>query len=384
MEPQLPIYLDHNATTPVDERVFADMLPYFTQKYGNAASKTHTYGWVAEAAVELGRERVAKAINATPSEIIFTSGSTEAINLAIKGVYESYHRKGKHIITVKTEHKAVLDCCEALEKRGAEISYAPLDKQGYVDLEKLKELIREDTIMVAVMFANNETGSIQPVHEIARIVHEQKSIFLSDATQCIGKIPLDVQDVGIDLMPISAHKFYGPKGMGALFIGRRGPRVTLSPQIDGGGHERGLRSGTLNVPGIVGLGKAIELAKQEQVATEQRMQQLKNLLLEGLTELDKVYINGTQENCLPNTLNISFEGIENQVLMKQLSNQVAVAAGSACTSAVMEPSHVLSALGYTDERSYSSIRFSIGKFNTQQEIEQTVQIVQKAVQELRK
>ena len=377
-----PIYLDYNATTPVDKRVLDTMLPYFTEKFGNASSRTHAFGWIAEDAVKTARHQVANLINCLEQEIIFTSGATEAINLAIKGVWENYQTKGKHIITVKTEHKAVLDTCKSLERRGADITYLSVDREGLIDLDELKNAFRLDTILVAVMYANNETGVIQPIKEIAELVHFNNSIFLCDATQTVGKINVDIEDEHIDLMCLSAHKFYGPKGVGALYIRRKDPRVNLYPQIDGGGHERGVRSGTLNVTGIVGLGKSCEIAKQEMWDDAVRISKLRARLEQQLCSLENIFINGSTRNRLFNTTNICFQGIRSETIIKKISN-IAVAMGSACTSAISEPSHVLKAMGLSDDDSYSSIRFSLGKHTTTEEIDEVVGTLKKALRELK-
>lgn len=367
-----PIYLDYNATTPVDQRVLDVMLPYFNQNFGNAASRTHAFGWIAEEAVKVARQQVANLLNCLDQEIVFTSGSTEGINLAIKGVWENYQSKGKHIITVKTEHKAVLDTCKALEKRGALVTYLNVDREGVIDLQELKEALTPETILVAVMYANNETGVIQPIKEIADLVHANQSFLFCDATQAVGKITIDVQEEHVDIMCVSAHKFYGPKGVGALYVRRKDPRVTLFPQIDGGGHERGLRSGTLNVPGIVGLGKACELAAQEMWDDAVRISKLRTRLEQLLCERPNTFINGSTKNRLYTTTNICFGGIRSETILKQIPS-IAVAMGSACTSAVAEPSHVLKAMGLSDEDSYSSIRFSLGKYTTEAEIKEVIE-----------
>lgn len=358
------------------------MLPYFTQKFGNPASRTHSFGWVAAEAVKRARTQVADLINCIDQEIIFTSGSTEAINLAIKGVYENYQSKGNHIVTVTTEHKAVLDTCHALEKRGAEVTYLPVNNEGLIDLQQLEESITESTVLVAVMLANNETGVIQPIKAIAEIVHKKGSIMMCDATQATGKMKVDVQEMGLDLVCLSAHKLYGPKGAGALFVRRRGPRVSLGAQMEGGGHERGLRSGTLNVPGIVGLGKACELAGEEVSANEDKIRSLRDQLENALLSLGNVTINGIRQQRVANTTNLSFAGIHSDALIVKIKD-IAVATGSACTSALIEPSHVLKAMGVPDELAYSSIRFSLGKNNTQDEIDRAVAVVTKAVNEIR-
>lgn len=373
-----PIYLDHNATTPVDKRVLEMMLPYFTEKFGNASSRTHAFGWVAEDAVKTAREQVAQLINCLAQEIIFTSGATEAINLAIKGVWENYQTKGKHIITVKTEHKAVLDTCKSLQRKGAEITYLSVDREGLIDLEQLKNALTPQTILVAIMYANNETGVIQPVKQIADLVHANNSIFMCDATQAVGKINCDVEDDHVDLMCLSAHKFYGPKGVGALYVRRKNPRVTLFPQIDGGGHERGLRSGTLNVTGIVGLGKACEIAKQEMWDDSIRISKLRTKLEQHLCDLPNVFINGSTRHRLFNVSNITFQGVRSETLINKIPN-IALAMGSACTSAIAEPSHVLKAMGMSDEDSYSAVRFSLGKYTTETEINEVIEIVSSAI-----
>jgi cysteine desulfurase len=377
-----PIYLDYNATTPVDKRVLEAMLPYFTDQFGNASSRTHAFGWIAEDAVKIAREKVAQLINCTSQEIVFTSGATEAINLAIKGVWDNYQSKGNHIITVKTEHKAVLDCCKTLEKKGAEVTYLTVNRDGLIDLDELKNALTPQTILVAVMFANNETGVIQPIKAIADLVHANNSIFMCDGTQVIGKINIDVEDEGIDLMCLSAHKFYGPKGVGALYVRRKNPRVTLHSQMDGGGHERGLRSGTLNVPGIVGLGKACELAQTEMWEDSSRISKLRTKLEQHLCELEHVFINGSTKHRLFNVTNITFQGIRSEMLINKISN-IAVAMGSACTSAIAEPSHVLKAMGLSDADSYSSIRFSLGKYTTLEEIDETIEVVTRALEGLK-
>lgn len=366
---QQPIYLDYNATTPVDPRVLDAMLPYFTQKFGNASSKTHAFGWVAEQAVDTARQQVAALIHAEPSEIIFTSGATEAINLSLKGVFEAYRTKGNHIITAATEHKAVLDCCKKLEQLGARITYIPVNSDGLVSISHLQQAITPQTILISVMLANNEIGVIQPVEDIALIAHARNILFMSDATQAVGKIKVDVNESHIDLMPFSAHKLYGPKGVGALFVRRKNPRVSLIAQMDGGGHERNLRSGTLNVPGIVGLGKACTIAANELASDMQRIAQLRDMLQAALQQhYPEARINGSQTVRLPNTLNIAFPGIDSAQLLKRLATTVAAASGSACTSAVPEPSYVLKALGLDDATAYSSLRFSLGKPTTSEEI----------------
>ncbi|HRG38338.1 MAG TPA: aminotransferase class V-fold PLP-dependent enzyme [Bacteroidia bacterium] len=375
------VYLDYNATTPVDKRVLEAMLPYFTEKFGNASSRTHGFGWIAEDAVTTARKQVADLINCIEQELVFTSGATEAINLAIKGVWENYKIKGNHIITVATEHKAVLDTCQALEKKGAKITYLPVNREGLIDLDDLRKALTPQTILVSVMYANNETGVIQPIQKIAETVHANSSIFMVDATQAVGKININVMDEHIDLMCLSAHKFYGPKGVGALYVRRKNPRVTLFPMIDGGGHERGLRSGTLNVTGIVGLGKACEIAKLEMWDDSARISRLRTKLEQHLCDLEDVYINGSTKNRLFNTTNIAFLKIRSESLIHKIPN-IAVSMGSACTSAIAQPSHVLKAMGLSDAESYSSIRFSLGKYTTLEEIDFVIEKVSGAVKQL--
>lgn len=377
-----PIYLDYNATTPVDEKVLQEMLPYFSEKFGNASSKTHAFGWLAADAVDLARDRVAHLINAEKEEIIFTSGATESINLALKGVAEVYKQKGNHIVTVATEHKAVLDCCNSLEKKGFNITYLPVNNEGIVDIETLRNAITSSTILIGVMLANNETGVIQPIKQIADIAHEHNIIFMSDATQAIGKMPVNVQDLAIDIMPLSAHKFYGPKGVGALYIRRKKPRVVLTPLIEGGGHEKKLRSGTLNVPGIVGMGKAAEIAFSEINFYAEQISDLRNKLEAELLKIEGAKLNGSS-NRLPNTSNISFCGLNSSELIKQFAAKLAVATGSACTSALPQPSHVLKAMGINDADAYASIRFSLGKYTTSEEIDATIKIVKEAISTLK-
>ena len=383
------IYLDYNSTTPVDKRVLEAMLPYFTEKFGNASSKSHAAGWVAEAAVELAREKVAKSIGATPHEIIFTSGATEAINLALKGVFEYYSGQKNHIITVATEHKAVLDTCKYLESKGAQITYLPVDRDGLIDLNLLSKSITEKTILVCVMYANNETGVIQPISEIAKIAHDKKCLFMSDATQAVGKtnstvtsMNEDVINDEPDLICFSAHKLYGPKGVGALFVRRKNPRVNLLPLIHGGSHENGFRSGTLNVPAIVGFGKACEIAQMELWDEAQRLSRLRTFLEQSLQDIGNVFVNGSIKNRICNTTNISFQGIKADALIKKL-HSIALAMGSACSSAISEPSHVLKAMGLSNEMSFSSIRFSLGRFTTESEIQEVILKVKNAIYEIR-
>jgi cysteine desulfurase len=380
---KLPIYMDNHATTPMDPRVLEAMLPYFMEKFGNAASRNHPFGWVAEEAVEHAREQIAKLIGATAKEIIFTSGATESDNLAIKGVAEMYREKGNHIITAVTEHKAVLDTCKRLEKYGYRVTYMPVQKNGLVDLEELKRAIDDKTILVTIMAANNEIGVLQPWAEIGKICRERGVLFHTDGVQAIGKVPIDVNKDNIDLMSITAHKIYGPKGVGALYVRRKNPRVQISPIIDGGGHERGMRSGTLNVAGIVGLGKACELAREEMAAEGKRLAGLRDRLKERImSRLDETYINGSMEHRLPGNLNISFAYVEGESLLMGI-NDVAVSSGSACTSATLEPSYVLKALGTGDDLAHSSIRFGIGRFNTEAEIDYVADRVCETVERLR-
>jgi cysteine desulfurase len=369
----LPVYLDYNATTPCDPRVVDAMLPFFTKQFGNAASTTHAFGWQAAEAVNIAREQVAALINAEPGEIYFTSGATESDNLAIKGVFNMYTGKGNHIITVATEHKAVLDTCAHLEKMGAHITYLPVNAEGLINLQGLEAAIRHDTILIAIMYANNETGVLQPIKEIGAIAKKHNVIFFTDATQAAGKIPIDVKKDDIDLLALSAHKFYGPKGCGAIYVRRRSPRVKLTPLIDGGGHEKGIRSGTLNVPGIVGLGKAAQIANAEMLRDTGRIILLRDHLEQILLQTGKVIINGSTAHRLPNTTNLSFYNTNSGVLMRTFSKDLAVSSGSACTSALMEPSYVLKAMGLSDELAYGSIRFSLGRFTTEEEIEHVIE-----------
>jgi cysteine desulfurase len=369
---KLPVYLDNNATTPCDERVVEAMLPYFTQRFGNAASRTHLFGWQAEEAVQIAREQIAGLIGAQKEEIIFTSGATEADNLAIKGVFEMYAGKGNHFITVNTEHKAVLDTFTHIEKLGGIVSHLEVGHDGLIDLEKLEALIDQKTIMIAVMYANNETGVIQPIASIGEIAAKHGVIFFSDGAQAAGKVSIDVQKDGIGLMALSAHKIYGPKGVGALYVRRKNPRVRLTAQMDGGGHERGMRSGTLNVPGIVGFGKAAEICKSEMPAESGRLSRLRDKLENALLLAGDTIVNGNREYRLPNTSNISFSGTEANLLMAGFNKEIAISSGSACTSASIEPSYVLKALGLSSELAHSSLRFSLGRFNTEQEIEYVI------------
>jgi cysteine desulfurase len=380
---KLPIYMDNHATTPMDPRVLEEMLPYFMEKFGNAASRNHSFGWAAEEGTETARERIAKLIGATTKEIVFTSGATESDNLAIKGVAEMYRERGNHIITAVTEHKAVLDTCKRLEKYGYRVTYLPVQKDGLIDLDDLKRSIDDKTILVTIMAANNEIGVLQPIAEIGKLCRERGVIFHTDATQAVGKVPIDVNKQNIDLASISGHKMYGPKGVGALYVRRKNPRVQLAPIIDGGGHERGMRSGTLNVPGIVGLGKACALSQEEMPQESCRLAGLRNRLRDRITgKLDEVYINGSMEHRLPGSLNISFAYVEGESLLMGI-NDIAVSSGSACTSATLEPSYVLKALGTGDDLAHSSIRFGIGRFNTEAEIDYVADRVIETVERLR-
>ncbi|MDZ8136737.1 MAG: IscS subfamily cysteine desulfurase [Nostoc sp. DedQUE04] len=363
------IYIDSHATTPLDERVLAAMIPYFTEKFGNPASISHVYGWEAEAAVKQTREILAAAINATPEEIVFTSGATEANNLAIKGVAEAYFKKGQHIITVATEHSAVIDPCNYLKSLGFEITILPVQKDGLIDLIELKKAFRPETILVSVMAANNEIGVLQPIAEIGEMCHEHQIIFHTDAAQAIGKIPLDVQAMKIDLMSLTAHKVYGPKGIGALYVRRRNPRVQLAPQQHGGGHERGMRSGTLYTPQIVGFGKAVEIALAEQATETQRLTQLRQKLWEQLSQVEGIHLNGHPQQRLAGNLSISVEGVDGAALLLGLQPVMAISSGSACSSTNTAPSHVLTALGHSEKLAYASVRFGIGRFNTEEEID---------------
>ena len=379
----LPIYMDNHATTPVDPRVLEAMLPYFTGKFGNAASRNHSFGWTAEEAVENARQQVASLINATAKEIIFTSGATESDNLMIKGVAEMFREKGNHIITQSIEHKAVLDTCKNLEKHGFEVTYLPVERDGRISLEALKAAIKPTTILITIMYANNEIGVINPIAEIGKMAKERGIFFAVDGVQAVGKIPVDVQEDKIDLLAVSAHKIYGPKGVGALYVRRRNPRVQLSAIIDGGGHERGMRSGTLNVPGIVGLGKACEIAQKEMPEESVRLRGFRDRLKAGLeAKLDEVYVNGSMEHRLPNNLNMSFAYVEGESLLMGI-NDVAVSSGSACTSATLEPSYVLKALGVGEDLAHTSIRFGLGRFNTQEEVDFVIDKMVQVVTKLR-
>jgi len=377
------IYLDNNATTPCDPRVVDTMVPYFYEKFGNAASRSHHFGWEAEEAVDYAREQVAELIKADSKEIIFTSGATEANNLALKGVFDMYASKGNHIITVTTEHKAILDTCKNLEKQGAEVTYLKVNNEGLVDLVELENAIKPSTILVSIMWANNETGVIQDMASIGAICAKKGVLFHSDATQAVGKIKTHPRELGVHLMSFSAHKMYGPKGVGALYVSRKNPRVKVTAQMDGGGHERGMRSGTINVPGIVGFGKAAELARLEMVQDAARVSVLRDKLQKGLCQLEETYVNGNQDNRMPHVTNISFKHVEGEGLMMTFNQNIAVSSGSACTSASLEPSYVLVALGLGDDLAHSSIRFSLGRFTTEEEVEDTIALVSKGVNHMR-
>ncbi len=378
------IYLDNNSTTPCDPRVVETMVPYFYEHHGNAASRNHPFGWEAEEAVDYAREQVAKLINVDPKEIIFTSGATEGDNLALKGVYEMYSRKGNHIITPKTEHKAVLDTCKRLEKQGAEVTYLDVKPDGLIDLAELEAAIKPNTIMVSVMWANNETGVIQPMKEIGEICAKHGVLFFSDATQAVGKIKTHPKELGVHLMAFTAHKMYGPKGVGALYVSRKNPRVKVTAQMDGGGHERGMRSGTLNVPGIVGFGKAAEIALQEMEQDAARLSQLRDKLEKAMfNELEEVYVNGNVNHRMPHVTNISFKHVEGEGLMMTFNQEIALSSGSACTSASLEPSYVLVALGLGDDLAHSSLRFSLGRFTTEEDVNYAIEAVKKGVNHMR-
>jgi cysteine desulfurase len=381
---KLPIYMDNHATTPVDPRVMEAMLPFFTEKFGNAASRNHSFGWEAEEAVDQARNQIASIIGGKAKEIIFTSGATESDNLAIKGALEFYKEKGNHIITCVTEHKAVLDSCRALERQGkATVTYLKVDKYGMVDPDQVRKAITDKTVLISIMYANNEIGTIHPIREIGKIAKEKGVVFHCDAVQAVGKIPVDAERDGIDLLAMSGHKIYGPKGVGALWIRSKGPRVRLSPIIDGGGHERGMRSGTLNVPGIVGFGKACEVAQADMAEESKRLTDLRDKLQAGLFErLDEIYLNGHPTERLPGNLNVSFAYVEGESLLMGISD-VAVSSGSACTSASLEPSYVIRALGVDEELAHSSIRFGLGRFNTEEEVGYVTDRVTKEVRRLR-
>jgi cysteine desulfurase len=380
---KLPVYLDNNATTPCDPRVVETMLPYFTEIFGNASSRNHSYGWAAEAAIDLAREQVAALIGADPKEIIFTSGATEGDNLALKGVFEMYADKGNHIITTEIEHKAILDTCKHLEKLGASVTYLKVNREGFPDLKELEAAITPKTIMVAIMYANNEIGVINPIREISALAKKNGVLMMSDITQAAGKVPVDVNRDGIDLATFSAHKIYGPKGVGALYVRRKSPRVKVIAQMDGGGHERGMRSGTLNVTGIVGFGKACEISLQEMEAEGKRLSILRNKLEAALLQLEESYVNGSTASRLPHVSNISFKYVEGDALMMGFNKSIALSSGSACTSASPEPSYVLKGLGLGDDLAHSSLRFGLGRFTTEEEIDYAIQTVTETVNKLR-
>jgi cysteine desulfurase len=380
---KLPIYLDNNATTPMDPRVLEAMTPYFLQHFGNAASRNHPFGWEAEEAVDYAREQVAKLIGADPKEIIFTSGATEGDNLGIKGVYEMYASKGNHIITATTEHKAVLDTCKHIEKLGGEVTYLQVKPDGLIDLKELEAAIKPTTILIAIMYANNEIGTVMPIKEISAIARKHGVLVFTDGTQAVGKVPVNVNKDGIDLMAFTGHKMYGPKGVGALYVRRKNPRVKVTAQMDGGGHERGMRSGTLNVPGIVGFGKACELCMLEMEEETQRISKMRDHLETELMKLEEAYINGSTEHRLPHVTNISFKHVEGEGLLMGFNKNIALSSGSACTSASLEPSYVLKALGLGDDLAHSSLRFGLSRFTTEEEIEYTIKAISETVLKLR-
>ena len=380
---KLPVYLDNNATTPMDPRVLEAMIPYFTEHFGNAASRNHPFGWEAEEAVDYAREQVAKLIGADPKEIIFTSGATEGDNLGIKGVFEMYASKGNHIITATTEHKAVLDTCKHIEKLGGEVTYLQVKADGLIDLKELEAAIKPTTILISIMYANNEIGVIQTVKEISSIARKHGVLFFTDSTQAVGKIPVDVNKDGIDIMAFTAHKMYGPKGVGALYVRRKNPRVKVTAQMDGGGHERGMRSGTLNVPGIVGFGKACEICRLDMEEDTKRITLLRDKLETNLLKLEEAYVNGSREHRLPHVSNISFKYVEGEGLMMGFNKNIALSSGSACTSASLEPSYVLKALGLGDDLAHSSLRFGLSRFTTEEQIDYTVEQISNTVIKLR-
>ena len=380
---KLPIYLDNNSTTPMDPRVLEAMTPYFLNHYGNAASRNHPFGWEAEEAVDYAREQVAKLIGADPKEIIFTSGATEGDNLGIKGIYEMYASKGNHIITATTEHKAVLDTCKHIEKTGGEVTYLQVQPDGLIDLKELEAAIKPTTILIAIMYANNEIGTVMPIKEISAIARKHGVLVFTDGTQAVGKIPVDVNKDGIDLMAFTAHKMYGPKGVGALYVRRKNPRVKVTAQIDGGGHERGMRSGTLNVPGIVGFGKACEICMTDMEADNKRIVVMRDKLETELMKLEEAYINGSTEHRLPHVTNISFKHVEGEGLLMGFNKNIALSSGSACTSASLEPSYVLKALGLGDDLAHSSLRFGLSRFTKDEEIDYTIKAISETVSKLR-
>ena len=379
------IYLDNNATTPVDPAVLETMMPYFHALPGNAASRSHQHGWIAEEAVDLSRSEIATSLNAEPKEIIFTSGATESCNLAIKGMMAAYRRKGKHLVTVQSEHRAVLDSCKGLQKLGAEITYVPIRDDGRIDPDEISKALRPDTVLVSLMWANNETGVLHPVHEIGEICARAGVLFFCDATQAVGKIPVDVKAAQVSALAFSGHKIYGPKGIGGLYISSRNPRVQLKAQIDGGGHERGFRAGTLNVPGIVGMGKAISIAHAQMEKESARIARLRDRLEEGLiAAVAEIGINGSLEHRLPNTTNIRFRYISSESLMLDFNREIGVSSSSACTSGSLDPSHVLLAMGMDNDDAHSALRFAVGRFNTEEEIDYVIKRVAKGVLSLRR
>lgn len=377
------IYLDYNATTPVDPRVVDKMVPYFYEIPGNAASRSHPFGWEAEEAVKIARQSIADLINVESKELVFTSGATEAVNLAIKGIFEMYYRSGNHVITLKTEHKAVLDTCEKIEKIGGQVTYLDVDKEGLIDLKSLEDAITDKTILVSVMWANNETGVIQPMKSIGDICEKKGVLLLSDATQAVGKIPVNPKANGVHLLACTAHKMYGPKGVGALYVSSKNPRVKVTAQIDGGGHERNMRSGTLNVPGIVGFGEAAKYALQEMKDETNRLSALRDKLESALLKIEETYINGSTEHRLSHVTNIAFRYVEGEGLMSTFNQSIALSSGSACTSASLDASHVLVALGIGENMAHSSIRFSLGRFTTEEEIDRAIELVTKGVTKMR-
>lgn len=378
----LPIYLDYNATTPVDEEVLTAMLPYFQVRFGNAASRSHRYGWEADEAVSQASDHISKLLSIETKEILFTSGATESVNLAMKGVFEKYYRKGKHIITTKTEHKAVLDTCQKLESQGGEVTYLDVDKDGFIDLKALEQAIKDTTILVSIMWANNETGVIQPMKEIGHLCDKYGVLLMSDATQAIGKVPVNPKEMGVHLMAFSGHKMYGPKGIGGLYVCQKNPRIKLTAQIDGGGHQKNMRSGTLNVPGIVGIGAAAKLALESLEHTYSKMYALRQRLEKGLLSIEESQVNGGRAR-LPNTVNVTFKYVEGEALINKIGKSIAVSTGSACTSSSLEPSHVLQNMGLSVHDAHSSIRFSLGKYNTEEEVDFVIEEITKGVKSLR-
>ena len=383
MKKQRLIYLDYNATTPTDPEVVAEMLPYFYDKPGNAASRSHPYGWEAEEAVKIARQRIADLIHVDGKEIVFTSGATESNNLALKGIFEMYHRSGNHIVTVKSEHKAVLDPCEKIEKMGGEVTYLDVDDQGLIDLDELDAAITDKTILVSIMWANNETGVIQPMKQIGKICQKRGVLLMSDATQAVGKIPVDPREVGVHLMAFTSHKMYGPKGIGALYVSGKNPRVKVTAQIDGGGHERSMRSGTLNVPGIVGFGKAAQLAAMLMNTEAECLRRLRDKIEEALLELEVTYVNGSTKYRLPHVSNMAFRFVDGEGLMSTFNQRIALASGSACTSASLDPSHVLLSLGIGEDMAHNSIRFSLGRYTTEEEVDESITLVKKGINRMR-